>query len=228
MKRVHFFLTMVFVGALLCLFAGCSKLEDQEPGTKNSGTVTNGVARTPDAMTLSDVKTMPAPDEKTVTASDGKTVPADWADARHSFVTRDGTVYEGEMKDGKPNGQGTATDARGTYQKGEWRNGAIYRVSGTCVFPDGTKEVGTWNNDGTTSGGTIWRSDGRIYKGEWLVVEGQNELPSGTGTMTWPDGRQYAGHFMNGKMDGVGKMTWPDGKIEDGTWAEDAFVGAAK
>jgi hypothetical protein len=53
-------------------------------------------------------------------------------------------------------------------------------------------------------------------------------LPDGTGAMTWPDGRQYAGHFRGGKMDGIGKMTWPDGRVEDGTWKQDAFQGSAK
>jgi hypothetical protein len=68
--------------------------------------------------------------------------------------------------------------------------------------------------------------DKRIYKGDWVIVNGQPEMPFGTGTMTWPDGRQYVGHFTNGKRDGVGKMTYPDGRIEDGAWKQDAFVGA--
>jgi hypothetical protein len=211
MKRVFFFLMVVFATAVLGLFAGCGKLDDQAPVTKSTSTVTNGAAETADAMTL----------------ADGKTVP-DMAGAKHTLMTRDGAVYEGELKDGRPNGQGTFTDPRGTYQKGEWRNGAAYRVSGTCVFPDGTKEEGTWNNDGSRCGGTIWWKDGRIYKGDWLVADGQNESPYGAGAMTWPDGRQYTGHFVNGKMDGAGKMTYPDGRVEDGTWKQDALQGAAK
>jgi hypothetical protein len=212
MKRVHFFLAMVFATALLGLFAGCGKLEDQEPSVKEKSAGTNDAGNGSAPMTL----------------ADGKTMPVAEAEAAHSLVMHDGTIYEGEMKGGKPNGLGTVTDARGTYQKGEWRDGRIYRVSGTCVLPDGTKEEGTWNNDGTTCGGTIWWPDGHIYKGDWVVTEGRAESPYGMGTMTWPDGRQYAGHFVNGKMDGAGKMTYPDGKVEDGAWVQDAFQGAAK
>jgi|ERR1039458_940460 hypothetical protein len=167
----------------------------------------------------------PAAGEKTAAGGELK---VGETNSLQTVVAPDGTVYTGELKDGKPNGQGTLTDAKGSYQKGEWRNGNAYRISGTCVLPDGTKETGTWNDDGTTCGGTIWYADGRIYKGDWVIVEGRADLPYGTGAMTWPDGRQYAGHFINGKMDGVGKMTYPGGKSEDGTWKQDAFVGPAK
>jgi hypothetical protein len=180
------------------LLGGCGKLNDQEPAANKDATVVTNESRSVETK------------------------------ARQSIVTPDGSVYEGEMKDGRPNGPGTLTDARGSYQKGEWRNGAAYRVSGTCVLPDGTKEEGTWNNDGTTCGGTIFYPDKRIYKGDWVIVEGRAELPYGMGAMTWPDGRQYTGHFRNGKMDGAGKMTYADGKVEDGTWVQDAFQGAAK
>ena len=201
MKRAVFFLTTIFAAAL---FAGCGKLNDQEPAAKDPGTATNKVAG------------MDMPQAPATSSQPG------------GFVAHDGSVYEGEMKDGKPDGRGTLTDARGTYQKGEWRNGVLYRASGTCVFPDGTKEEGTWNNDGSKSGGTISWPDGRTYKGDWVVVDGQPDLPYGMGTMTWPDGREYAGHFANGKMDGAGKMTYPDGKVEDGAWKDNAFQGAAK
>jgi hypothetical protein len=138
----------------------------------------------------------------------------------------DGTVYEGEVRDGKPNGQGTLTNQRGSNEYGEWRNGIEYRVSGTIVFSDGTKEVGTWNNDGSASAGTIVWPDGRQYKGHWRFVQGQPDIPSGQGEMTWPDGRKYTGQFSNGTMDGPGKMTYPDGKVEDGAWKAGKFTSA--
>jgi hypothetical protein len=54
------------------------------------------------------------------------------------------------------------------------------------------------------------------------------DLPDGTGVMTWPDGRKYAGLSRNGKMDGQGKMTYPYGKVEEGFWKDDKFAGAAQ
>jgi len=222
MKRVVFFLTMVFGAALPALLAGCGKLNDQEPAVKATGALTNGSG----PLTLSDGSSMPGNESKTGVVDIQQ--PSGPSGETKTLVTRDGTVYEGEMKDGKPNGLGTVTDAKGTFQKGEWRDSRPYRVSGTWVEADGTKEVGTWNYDGTTSGGTIWWNDGRIYKGEWEPVHGQTDLPDGMGAMTWPDGRQYAGRFRDGKMDGVGKMTYADGKVADGTWKQDAFQGPAK
>jgi hypothetical protein len=210
MKRLVFLVTVIFAAALLGLVAGCGKSNDQGPSApvmvKDTG-----------AVTLAGGTNAPAGELRGGRSSSPR-----------SIVTPDGIVYEGEMKDGKPNGWGTLTDPRGSYQKGEWRNGVAYRITGTCVLPDGTKETGSWNNDGAICGGTIWYPDGRIYKGDWVIVEGKADLPFGMGAMTWPDGRQYTGYFVNGKMDGAGKMTYPDGRVEDGSWKQDTFAGPAK
>jgi hypothetical protein len=140
----------------------------------------------------------------------------------------DGTTFVGEITRGIPDGHGVQTQLNGSRQEGEWRHGKPYRISGTWVGPDGTKEIGTWNYDDTSSNGSIFWKDGRVYKGDWRVIEGAPEEPEGVGMMTWPDGRTYTGHFLDGKMDGQGKMTYPDGKIEDGSWMQDKFVGTGK
>ena len=193
MKRLAFLLTIFFAVSLVGLVGGCGKQDDQPPaaaGAKDKGVTTNGDAKDSAALASAGQKTAPGDGLKVGETNSPQTV-----------VAPDGTVYTGELKDGKPEGQGTLADARGSYQKGEWRNGRAYRISGTAVLPDGTKETGTWNDDGTTCGGTIWYMDGRIYKGDWVIVEGRADLPYGPGAMTWPDGRQYAGHFINGKME---------------------------
>jgi len=208
-------LTIILAVPLVGLVGGCGK--SSAPEGRSAGALTNAAANDSSALTLSGGATTP-----------GEALQIGGTNTVQSLMAPDGTVYEGGVKNGRPDGFGTVTDARGTYQKGEWRNGALYRASGTCVFPDGTRETGTWNNDGTRSGGTIWFPDARIYKGDWVIVNGKADLPYGVGVMTWPDGRQYTGHFVDGKMDGVGKMTYPDGKIEDGQWKQDAFQGSAK
>lgn len=141
--------------------------------------------------------------------------------------TPDGQLYTGEFKDGQPDGQGSVTASNGTNQRGEWRGGKEYRVSGTWVALDGTREEGTWNTDGSQNSGTITWKDGREYKGDWKLAYGSAELPEGTGTMTWPDGRKYVGQFKDGKMEGTGKMTYPDGKVADGLWKDDKFAGTS-
>lgn len=131
MKRWGIFLTTIFVTGLL---AGCGKLEDQEPAAKDTGKPATSASNDVGPLSL----------------TDGKTVPVDAStnlNAHQTIVSADGALYEGEMKNGRPNGQGTLTDPRGSYQKGEWRDGAAYRVSGTCVLPDGTREEGTTATD---------------------------------------------------------------------------------
>ncbi|HVM61208.1 MAG TPA: hypothetical protein VMV72_10110 [Verrucomicrobiae bacterium] len=137
-----------------------------------------------------------------------------------------GTTYEGEVRDGVPDGEGTMTSLGGTHQWGQFRNGLSYKLAGIWVGPDGTREEGVWNLDGAKSGGTIKYKDGRVYKGEWKLMDGVPERPNGSGTMTWPDGRVYVGEFRDGWMDGPGKMTYPDGKAEDGNWKAGQFVHA--
>ena len=60
-------------------------------------------------------------------------------------------TYEGEWKDGQPNGQGTWTAPRGSNYVGEWkdfeRNG-----QGTMTYANGKKEVGEFK-DGEYVGG---------------------------------------------------------------------------
>jgi hypothetical protein len=128
---------------------------------------------------------------------------------RGTLIETNGDVYTGEVRDGSANGQGTGVSSNGAVKKGEWkgewRNGNLYRGTGTVVLVDGTKEIGTWNSDGTKSGGRIIWKDGRQYVGGWKIIDGASELP-----------------------DGQGKMTHPDGKIEEGLWKDGKFMGTEK
>ena len=120
-----------------------------------------------------------------------------------TVMLADGAIYEGGVSaDGQPFGQGRILGQNGTDQRGEWRHGVVYRVAGTWIAPDGTKEVGTWNLDGTRSGGTISWTNGWKYVGDWKVTfSGQPELPHGAGV-----------------------MTSPDGKVQDGLWHQGTFI----
>jgi hypothetical protein len=143
-----------------------------------------------------------------------------------TFVLPDGSFYEGDLANASlPDGQGRLASQNGTDQRGEWRDGEAYRLTGTWVAVDGTREVGTWNRDGSRSGGTIYWTNGRKYAGDWQIADGRPEVPDGNGVMTLPDGRVYTGQFRNGEMDGRGKMTWPDGKVQDGSWQHGQFLG---
>jgi len=149
-------------------------------------------------------------------------------DGQGTLTWPQGRRYVGGFKDDKCDGQGVETRPNGTNLQEEWKDGQWYRVSGTLVYLDGTREVGTWNYDGTKSGGTITWKDGREYKGDWIVSDLGTEQPHGMGTMTWPDGRAYVGQFRYGKMEGKGRMTYSNGKVEDGVWRENQLAEATR
>jgi hypothetical protein len=134
-------------------------------------------------------------------------------------------TFEGDLRDGTPVGQGTLTAPNGLNQYGEWSNGTPYKLRGTYVARDGTRETGIWNYDGSKCGGTIIWKDGRVYVGDWKLIANGADIPDGMGTMTWPDGRVYVGEFRNGRLDGKGRMVNPRGITQDGLWKRDHFVG---
>ena len=54
--------------------------------------------------------------------------------------------YEGEIKNGIPNGQGTITSPDGEKYVGGWKNGKI-NGQGTITLPDEGKDVGEWKEN---------------------------------------------------------------------------------
>ena len=74
--------------------------------------------------------------------------------------------YKGEIKNGKPNGQGTITYPDGDKYVGKWRDG-LKNGQGTYTWSDGDKYVGEWKDGEQNGQGTYIYHDGRKYEGEW-------------------------------------------------------------
>jgi len=100
--------------------------------------------------------------------------------------------YVGEIKNGKPNGQGTQT------------------------FPDGSKLVGEFMEGWMNGQGTITYPNGYMYVGEFKDNE-----KHGQGTQTFPDGYKYVGKYKDGLPHGQGTMNFPDGSKFVGESKED-------
>ena len=79
-----------------------------------------------------------------------------------SIDNKDEGKYEGEIKNGIPNGQGTITSPDGMKYVGGWKNGKI-NGQGTTTFPDGRKYVGEWK-DGLKWNGKQYDKDGNITR----------------------------------------------------------------
>ncbi|WP_281971361.1 MULTISPECIES: hypothetical protein [unclassified Polynucleobacter] len=121
-----------------------------------------------------------------------------WNNCFEVRESRFGSVYSGEFKDNKQNGQGTE------------------------VFNNGNKYVGQFKDEKFNGQGTFTYADGRKYVGEWFETSFQ-----GQGTFTYADGRKYDGQWKGSRYDGFGTLHNADGSIkQQGLWRDDKFVQA--
>jgi len=77
--------------------------------------------------------------------------------------------YQGQVKEGKPNGLGVINYPNGSKYEGGWENG-LFNGQGVFSKSNGTKYVGSWKIiDGVTShwNGKYYDEDG-IIKYEWV------------------------------------------------------------
>jgi len=120
--------------------------------------------------------------------------------------------YEGEIKNGAPNGQGTFTLNDGEKYVGEFKDGKSHG-QGTYTFKKGNKFVGGWKDGKRNGQGSITWSDGKKYLGEW-----KNGKYNGQGTLTLPNGEKYVGGYKNGERSGQGTFNFSDGEKFVGEW----------
>lgn len=79
----------------------------------------------------------------------------------------DYSKYEGEIKNGEPNGQGTQTYDNGDKYVGKWKNGEK-NGQGTIIYSiTETKYVGEWKDGGKNGQGTMTFSVYGKFVGEW-------------------------------------------------------------
>jgi ankyrin repeat protein len=99
-----------------------------------------------------------------------------------------GNYYEGDWKNGKPDGFGFIQS----------KNGHVFYIGG-------------WKNGNSSGQGTYKYSDGSTYVGEWL-----NDYMNGRGTFTFSDGSTLVGEWKDGEFANQGTFTNADGTIEEG------------
>ena len=83
----------------------------------------------------------------------------------------DGSIYEGETKDGKKYGKGRINYKDGSYYYGEWKNDKR-EGKGTMKYCKGNKlnidfYYGDWICDSKHGIGTLILLDGRVFRGCW-------------------------------------------------------------
>ena len=101
--------------------------------------------------------------------------------------------YNGQVENGKPNGQGTETSPDGDMYEGKYKDGKKHG-QGTYTWSNGDKYVGKYKDGKRNGHGTSTKSNGDIHEGNW-----KNGLIDGYGTSTFPNGDKYIGEFKDNK-----------------------------
>jgi len=105
-----------------------------------------------------------------------------------------------------------------TYD-GEWRQGR-WHGTGTATFPNGDRYQGEYRTDQRHGRGKYSWSSGRIYEGEFW-----NDQRHGKGKFYFPDGSSFSGDFHHGIREGQGLHIFADGGYYDGSWVNGRFEG---
>ncbi|KAL7537129.1 hypothetical protein ACHAXR_007607, partial [Thalassiosira sp. AJA248-18] len=123
-------------------------------------------------------------------------------------------VYEGELKNGNPHGNGTFTDVNGfmflngTVYKGDFRNGKPHG-NGEMKHENGDVYEGKFKNGMLHGNGTYTGVSGAVYKGQY-----KDDKRHGNGTIKYRTGNEYKGDWVKGKKHGTGTFKevnsdWP-------------------
>ena len=156
----------------------------------------------------------------------------------------DGSIYEGEYKNGKPNGKGSMTSFDNkTIYDGDWVNGKR-EGNGKLIISDEYNYTGPFENDlFSGSGGVLCDNKGNIYEGDFekgkfegyghykmsngdtYIGEFKGGLFHGKGQFNDKEGNIFDGEFKNGKKDGEGVLIKKDGEKLVGKFKNDVFIG---
>lgn len=132
----------------------------------------------------------------------------------------DGTIYEGEVLNGKPDGYGKMMFSNGNIYEGFFLNGKR-GGKGRFTWSSGAFYEGVWVQDlREDEHGHQLFSDGSVYDGGWKA--GKRD---GYGAQEWKDGRMYVGEWKDDKRNGQGIMSFPDKATYDGEWVDDEYCG---
>lgn len=137
-------------------------------------------------------------------------------------VLPDGSVYQGDMLNGKFHGNGTLKYADDSYYKGEFVNG-LFHGQGELEDAIGTRYVGEFNHGKQTGAFVVTSSRyGYTYTGEMLndVFHGRGEYQEGE--------IFFVGDFKDGRYHGQGKITYGDTSSYEGEFVDGAFTGHGK
>ena len=154
----------------------------------------------------------------------------------------DSSVYDGEWKNGKFDGEGIFCNNKDSIA-GEWAEGKLDGYAthisedfsyqgeyidgvpygyGTVLFADSTFYSGWWENGKKSGYGDLLYPNDDFYFGDWL-----NDLQDGYGTYYYANGDSYVGQWESGLQHGEGTYTSATFKYT-GNWEEGWINGEGR
>ncbi len=91
---------------------------------------------------------------------------------------------------------------------------------GVYKYPSGAIYDGKFQNGKIANYGTLFFSNGNVYKGQW-----QDQFRQGQGELEYANGDVYSGGFQKGKLQGKGAMSFSNGDRYEGDWYQDYMHG---
>ncbi len=138
-----------------------------------------------------------------------------------SFVCQDGSLYDGEIFDGKRHGKGKCKYANGDIYEGDFVDD---RITGKGKLYNA---VGIYEGDflnGVFNGkGEYYFHNGNYYEGDF--VDGKI---TGKGYYIWANNDYYEGDFVDGKRTGKGRYEWANEDVYEGDFVADKRHGKGK
>jgi hypothetical protein len=156
-----------------------------------------------------------------IKAGSGKVFDGIWKDGEivHGRIFYPGEIhYEGEISNEVPNGRGILNMPKICY-KGEFMEGKKHG-QGAIHFADGTRFIGTFQNDNAINGIILW-PQGCSYEGE---VTSFSLGPKGL--FTTVEGNTYEGFWFNNKFEGLGTFSWKNhNQVYEGNYRKNKKEG---
>jgi hypothetical protein len=136
---------------------------------------------------------------------------------------QDGT-YDGELVNGKREGNGKMIYKDGNAYEGKWEQDD--KISGKMIYENGDVYDGEWEGDQRKLGKMIYEN-GDVYDGEWRGDWMDNDK-YGDGKMIYQNGDVYDGEWKFGTKYGHGKMIYKNGEVYEGKWENDQIGPVVK
>ena len=115
-------------------------------------------------------------------------------DNKDSHRLADGSIFEGKLVNGLPDGYGKQN------------------------FPNGDEYLGYFIKGKRNGTGKMYRPNGYSYHGDF-----ENNKMTGYGVMTYHNGEEYRGQFKNGLHHGRGTLVDIQGQTTEGLWVDGKF-----